>query len=936
MRRLKKTDLRNGLAAGVAFAALTVASLAHAEPRYAFNLAPASMADSVRSVGRITGSNVLFDPRVAENLQAPPLKGEMTAAEALAALLAGSDLIVHQMDAHSIYITRNPGGPAAKPVKIAQEGAFRVAQAAPPPAAQIAPPPEPTEELSEIVVTATKQADTVGRVPISITAVSQQTLERQGAKNIQDLVRTIPALTVQRNGADFSPTIAIRGIYSAAGSPTTGVYLDDVALQKRNVSGVSGNGSPVPQLFDLERVEVLRGPQGTLYGGSSVGGTVRFITPQPSLTRYSAYARAEASTTEGGDPSYEGGVAMGGPIVQDRLGFRGSFWARETGGYIDHLDVFTAKPYADNVNSGDSYAGRLAVLWAPTDRLQITPAFYYSHDHQDDVDTYWLKVEQATTAAVTRAATTRFPAFTYPSHTYGPYTQFGKFRSGNPYRSPRSTDLALSSLSVDYDLGFMSVKSVTAYVRDVTRGVVDEAGFSGEARNLQGGVGFIAELPNFRRQFTFNNARTGVTQELRFTSPDKDAKLSWVAGLYYNNSQVTGTNYIFEDLDLLSSVMRGADAATVYGAPMLPGNLAGGGSQTLKDRSKAGFAELYYRITDKLKLTAGARIEDSWLGYSARSQGASLSGFAAPTLQNGGLSVGEQSEKATTPKLNLTYQISPTDMVYLSAAKGFRPGGVNRNISLTSCATGLAVYGGPPPSTYGSDSVWSYEAGAKLNWRSKAQLNASVFYIDWNGPQIAQTFPGCSAAFTVNAGKAVSKGFDLQAQVRPIRSLTVNLSLGYTDAYYSEAILGPTPVPGATRAILTNKGDELPIAPLVYNVGFQYDFDLVQRSSYVRFDYQFASRYHRTTGPGTVSYAPDVYNAESVSYATLRAGMRLGDWEVAAFANNLFNASDALSLTGGRGTCRNLACSSYAINEPQFIASSYRPRTIGLSASFRY
>jgi outer membrane receptor protein involved in Fe transport len=154
--------------------------------------------------------------------------------------------------------------------------------------------------LGDVVVTATRQADTVNRVPLSISAVTQRALDQQGIKNVSDLQRSVPALTVTGVTAGVA-TFSIRGIVSAGGAttPTTGVYIDDVPLQKRSTQGVvQNNGTPSPPLFDLERIEVLRGPQGTLFGGSSMGGTIRFIQPQPSLTRWSANVRLEASDTK--------------------------------------------------------------------------------------------------------------------------------------------------------------------------------------------------------------------------------------------------------------------------------------------------------------------------------------------------------------------------------------------------------------------------------------------------------------------------------------------------------------------------------------------------------------------------------------------------------------------------------------------------------------
>src|SRR4051812_37410442 len=188
-------------------------------------------------------------------------------------------------------------------------------------------------QLEEVVVTATRQADTVNRVPLSITAVTQKTMDQSGVRQLNDLVGAAPALALTAQNSPSVANIAIRGISdNSLGSATTGFYLDDIPLQKRNAGGsFTGNGTPLPPLFDLERIEVLRGPQGTLFGGSSEGGTIRYITPQPSLSRYSVYAKGEAFNTRRGDASYEAGVAVGGPIVPDKLGFRLSYDDKHTG-----------------------------------------------------------------------------------------------------------------------------------------------------------------------------------------------------------------------------------------------------------------------------------------------------------------------------------------------------------------------------------------------------------------------------------------------------------------------------------------------------------------------------------------------------------------------------------------------------------------------------
>jgi iron complex outermembrane receptor protein len=195
-------------------------------------------------------------------------------------------------------------------------GLFAVTAAADPAPGDESPGPNTSASaLQEIVVTATRREESLSKVPISITALTQDSMDNLGIKDIADVVRFTPGLSIIDQGNFVSVTI--RGIGSSAGAATTGIYIDDTPIQERALSEAS---QALPKTFDLDRVEVLRGPQGTLFGAGSEGGTVRYIMKQPSLTTFSSYARSEVSFTQGGEPSYEAGVAAGGPLIDGTLG----------------------------------------------------------------------------------------------------------------------------------------------------------------------------------------------------------------------------------------------------------------------------------------------------------------------------------------------------------------------------------------------------------------------------------------------------------------------------------------------------------------------------------------------------------------------------------------------------------------------------------------
>ena len=238
---------------------------------------------------------------------------------------------------------------------------------------------ESGDALEEVTVTATRQIETVNRVPISIQAVTQDNMDRQGIKNSADLVRAVPGLATVTNAGGSQQLFSIRGIVGGAGAATTGVYLDDTNLTKRANAGVNqNNGVIAPLLYDLERVEVLKGPQGTLYGGSSQGGTVRYITPTPSLTEYTGSARVEGSTMGSrSDISDEIAGAFGGPIIQDKLGFRVSAIRRYTGGWIDVVSAYDGHTIREDANSSKDWAVRGSLLWQMSDDVNAQLSAYH-------------------------------------------------------------------------------------------------------------------------------------------------------------------------------------------------------------------------------------------------------------------------------------------------------------------------------------------------------------------------------------------------------------------------------------------------------------------------------------------------------------------------------------------------------------------------------
>lgn len=794
-------------------------------------------------------------------------------------------------------------------------------------------------ELEEIIVTATRQATSLNRTPLSITAMTQDSMERQGVQDADDLARMVPGLTVSNHGSNSGvQTIAIRGITPSTGAATTGVYLDDAPLTKRG--GPAGSGTPIPMLFDLERVEVLRGPQGTLYGGGSQGGTVRFITPEPSLTDYSGSAKAGLSNTKEGDWSYEGGAAVGGPIVEDKLGFRASAMGRHKGGYIDYVDRLTAKTLEKDANSTDEFAARLALAFAPTEQTRITPSVYWSRQEINQDDYYWRNVAQSTAPARPNN----------PAHTYGPYNFYGRYRSGDTCNigdnfvgkiAPCMPDvgvtnnLFVSSIKAETELDDVKVMGVVSYLKDSSTG---NRNFSyQEPQNHQAGSPFIATLPIYESYPWYDNDRDGYTAELRFSSDYDDSRVSWVGGIFYSNMTIKALTEYRANVGDLTQAIYGLRPEDIFGVPLLPGNLEYYRDYDMTDNEIAAYGEMTFAVTDSFKLIGGLRLSRTHLDYRQLTAGP-IVGTSAPTAANGGVITGQIIETPVSPKVGFQYLIDGQNSIFGTVSSGYRAGGVNQTPP-SRCATDLTTLGiSSTPSTYQSDKVWNYELGAKVNILG-VQVNSSVYRLEWNDTQTNYGLPTCGFTYAINAGKAVSQGLDLDARAALGGGFTANLAVGYADAEYKQGVVGPAPV----SAVYLKKGDPLPIPDWKISVGLQYDFDVAGRDGFIRADYQYASSYWSGVTYGSVGYSPDAAGEmEATNYVSMRAGYNLTDKiELGLFVDNLLNSNDVLAVgdSNGRSGCvaaSGPSCSQYRQFNPVYREMTFRPRTMGATATYRF
>lgn len=734
---------------------------------------------------------------------------------------------------------------------------------------------------TDIVVTAQRRSETVQQVPLSVSALSSQVMERQGVRGVTDIARLTPGLNFTTGGDRGLSTIAIRGIESTGGASTTGLYIDDVPIQARRVG--YGGGSPFPRIFDLSRVEVLRGPQGTLFGAGSQGGTVRFITTAPSLTDWSSYVRGEVAATEHGAPSYELGAAVGGPL-SDKIGFRVSAWHRRDGGFIDRVDFRTRNVLDKNANSARSWVLSGAVKFQPTEALEITPSLFYQNERRADVSSFWTNLSR-------------------PGK--------GEFRNGNVLRSPSRDRFFVPSLNVQLNIGDIDLVSVSSYL---DRKNVIVADYTEAARAALLGNPFPP--PGVAGPNTFTNTQRSLTQELRLQSSASN-RLRWVVGLFYQRSKQNATQYDDDpSLDAEFFAATGLTLAQALGQAPVDGRFIYiQDPYRGVDRQFAGFGQLDFNLTDQLTFTAGLRVART--KYSTTT---SVSGpFGGVPFTDGG----KQSETPITPKFGLQYKISRDSNVYASAAKGFRVGGFNPR-QLSICQAQLASLGlGNGSSSYDSDSVWSYEVGTKNQFLGRRlTVNGSLFQIKWKDVQQFVNLSSCNGGFIANLGKATSKGFDLQLEARATDHLTVGATVGYTKGSFDQST-------GIGGVLAASKGDRLPGSPWKINLSGEYRVPVGNSTdAYLRGDYQYASAESKGLAPANpangLNFVPGYYIRPSTDFVSVRAGIVHDSLEISLFVDNLL---DSATVTERIPMLVTL--------EP-YRASTFRPRTIGLTASYRY
>jgi outer membrane receptor protein involved in Fe transport len=764
-----------------------------------------------------------------------------------------------------------------------------------------------SDQFSEVVITAQKRASTVQDTPISISAVSGEDLQARGVASLATLAQGTPGVSLKTEGPSQTE-IEMRGMTSSGGnSATVGVYLDDIPLAGP-ASAQNGHVVIDPNLYDLNRIEILRGPQGTLFGSGSMGGTVRLISNQPNLSQFQSSAQSVLSGTEGGGFNHKDSLMFNVPLVDNTLALRVSGTENYTSGWINRIVVDPAplaggdpvgtargdvqgapvvRQYPGS-NAYQVYAARVTLLWKPSENLSVTPSYFHTSSTQNGISAY--DSDPGTQAH------------------YQPFD----------IAEPLTDSLTAYALNINYSFPAFELTSSTAkWLRNSTQ--VEEA--SEAFNNPLEGITYNSNngLPNPGYYgATGSGPEHGIeidpshqfSEELRLASTGK-GRASWVAGVYYSDFYSLWTfagttpNY--------SSYM---DLGTL--APATTANWFDAYSPT-HIKQYAGFGDLTYALTDELKADVGARVNHYDYRFSSCISGwGSAHGAATPSC-SGLIAL---SSTSFNPKFNLSYTFSPDLMTYATVSSGFRPGGGNAVYPTTGSAWGPAFQAqnytsGKWPSTYAPDRVVSYELGEKARlFDRRLTVNASIYYEDWRHVQL-EAYPN-DWALNINGNSVSIYGADLDMLADLGSGLQLEFSAGYLYEWLD----------GGPHWVIAPVHKMPEVAPENGTIALNYATALSD-------SYTFTARVENTyTGPRYSIFFSNPYEFTGTyrqlpgyDLVNLRAGVKFHEqWSATVFVNNVTNKHVQLE-------------SMFTENEPQpdfTRIETNQPLTAGVDLTWRF
>ncbi|RST31809.1 TonB-dependent receptor [Sphingomonas ginkgonis] len=763
----------------------------------------------------------------------------------------------------------------------------------------------------EIIVTATKRATTVQDVPFSVNAQSQQDLQRANAQTVEDISRNVAGLTVQNLGPGQSQ-VSVRGV--SAGQivrdqpgvkEQVGVYLDESVISLSLFT-------PDFDLFDLNRVETLRGPQGTLFGSGSVGGTLRYITNQPKLGKVEGLVEANANTVDESDVGGHVKAAVNVPLGATAA-IRAVGYATHYAGFIDAVGPAAGK----NINDGHRIGGRLSLLWEAAPGIRLTPRIVYQDVKANGFnrrEEYHLYCNQ----------------FLTPACSLGGADQYLKLRE--QFRDKTT----LADLTASADFGGAELTSVTSYIHRNILVSRDASALTGSVSVSPfiialGAAPALANLPSNLRDTTRLNQ---WSQELRVASTGS-GPFQWVFGGFYSHvnrkyaQRLPTPGY---DAFVDAALGAGVSAAVANGFPL---NSPYNADLPYIIKQAAVFGEASYKF-GQFKLTGGGRY------YDFKEKRDFISGGI---FSNSDTRIGDKTKSnGFSPRAILSWEPQRRTAVNLQIAKGFRLGGVNDPLNIPLCSGGATgvdaqTYGGRP--TYKDETLWNYEANFKLGGRGLS-MTAAAFYNDIKNLQVTADAGSCSSRVVFNVPKAHSSGVELEINATPMPGLDLSLATNVQSAKFDSSVV----TAGASPTVIAGirDGNRLPTVPkfqlaatATYGQRFSSTGEWYVTGSFQHVGNRFTQPSDQETGAGNFNFiffnpATAAFGTRNGSFGSLKlpsydlvnasVGLKWDNGlEAVLYANNLFNKTPLLSLDRERGGRARLG---YNVGQPRTIGLTVR------------
>ena len=730
---------------------------------------------------------------------------------------------------------------------------------------------ERVQNPADIVVTAQKRTELLAEIPQSISVVGEDTLERQQARSFSDYAELVPSLSITQSNPGETRVI-LRGINTGSVGSTVAIYVDDTPFGSSSSLGNAAVLAGDFDTFDLQRVEVLRGPQGTLYGSNSLGGVIRFVTNQPALGEYEMRAQAGVEFVDGGGTGWSGNALVNVPVGEN-IAVRASGFYRRQAGFVDII----GRDFEKEADEADIYGGRISALFQPSDALSLRLTAIAQNIRAGSPSSY--EADPVTKQPITT----------------DPFT--GEALSGlnrvEFFPDDNDVDYRLYNGTLDFDLGFATLTSVTSYgtleqdqTTDNTIGFGPTVTFVYQALGGRTDtIGAILAAPLDQEKFT---------QEVRLSSADSEV-FEWQVGGYYTDEKVELHQ---ELIPFVQDTGELFDPTLLGFADLLTLDLNSDYEEI------AGFANADLHITPRWEVGGGIRYSHNEQNVVQIERGAfqPLQGLPSPNITDG-----ESSENVFTWSASTRYELGDLSSVYARVAKGYRPGGPNV----------IPPGAGPDfPVQYEADTLISYEIGLRGETADRSfAFDGAVYYLDWNDILIFGAFDSAIGPVGANDNGGGSRvyGAEVSATLRPTAGLQLAINGAYNDAKLTDD------TPAVTGGL---DGDELPYTPkLTTTLSLDYEWALGGDAlAFVGGDVQLTGDQSAAFDPAYRATFGRRLDLDGYEKVDVRAGVDFGAFSVTAFARNLTN-SLGLSNVGEFGTRPGTLVS----------ASPIRPRTIGLS-----